>query len=201
MAISRLLVLCLSLLALAALAACSASGMFDGAATIQVRLTDAPSDVIAAAEVSISSVRLLPGGEDGTFIELLAPEEVPATFDLLDLRNGVEALLAQKPVPEGTYQQLRLVVDGATVTLADGYAFQDGTTTRDLPVPSGSQSGIKVHLAEPLAADPGFVTVVVVDFDVNESFVMQGPPDATDDIHGFLFTPSLVEKRRASEDL
>ena len=40
-----------------------------------------------------------------------------------------------------------MVVDSATVTLADGVTFQDGSSTDTLFVPSGMQSGIKVQLS------------------------------------------------------
>jgi hypothetical protein len=173
---------------------------FDGnAGTLQVALTDAPSDYIASAEVTISEVYAISAADDSRF-DLLDPADAPRTFDLLELRDGLEAFLAERPVPEDVYGQLRLVVERARVTLIEGETFDDGTVTRDLFVPSGAQSGIKVQLDEPLEVEEGEVTLVVVDFDVDESFVIQGNPETPAGIKGILFTPVLEEKRRERMD-
>lgn len=169
---------------------------FDGQmGTLQVALTDAPSDYIASAEVAISEVYAI-SAVDETRFDLLDPEDAPRIFDLLELRDGLEAFLAERPVPEDVYAQLRLVVEEATVTLVEGQTFEDGATTRDLFVPSGAQSGIKVKLEEPLEAEEDEVTLVVVDFDVDESFVIQGNPETPAGIKDILFRPVLKEKRR-----
>ena len=54
--------------------------------------------------------------------------------------------------------------------------------------------------AEPLEADEGETTIIVVDFDVAQNFVIQGNPDTPAGIHGILFTPTLAEKSRDQED-
>lgn len=163
-----------------------------GNSQVRVLLTDAPSDALASANVTISRVYLVGGG--GSPVDVMPATDAPAAFDLLDLRNGTEALLADHPVPAGSYGQLRLVVASAEVTLADGTTFEDGTTTRTLKVPSGEESGIKVQLAAPIEADPEQVTIVVVDFDVDRNFVFQGGHGTT--VKDVLFTPVLQEKRR-----
>jgi len=161
---------------------------------MRVLLTDAPSDMIASAKVTISRVYLT--GNDGGSVDVMPASEMPVTFELLDLRNGVEALLADHAVPAGTYGQLRLVVEHAEVTLVDGLLFSDGSATDTLSVPSGMQSGIKVQLATPLDADAGQVTIVVVDFDVDRNFVLQGNAVPPTEIQSISFTPVLQEKRR-----
>lgn len=172
---------------------------------VRILLTDAATDYLAEAEVQISSVLLVPGEDDGTdasgapFLELLGDGEAPRTFDLLDLQNGVTAFLAEKPVPEGAYGQLRMIVEDARVVLADGYTFEDGTTEASLKVPSGSETGIKVALSGAIVAEEGVVTVVVVDFDADASFVVQGDPESPAGIRGFLFTPVLREIDRTTE--
>jgi hypothetical protein len=173
----------------------------NGTSTVRVYLTDAPSDYIAAAEVTISSVQLVPADDETGFVELLSAEEIPATYDLLDLQNGVTALLAERQVPAGTYSQLRLIVDDATVTLIDGYQFNDGTTVQTLFVPSGMQTGIKVRTTGAIEAEEGMVTVTVIDFDVDQSFVIQGDPEASAGINGILFTPQLVEVSRSEQSM
>jgi hypothetical protein len=165
-----------------------------GTSQMRVLLTDAPSDMIASAKVTISRVYLV--GGDGGSADVMPASDTPVTFDLLDLRNGVEALLADHAVPAGTYEQLRLVELGAEVTLVDGLTFSDGSSTNTLFVPSGMQSGIKVLLGTPLEADAGQITIVVVDFDVDQNFVMQGNATPPTEIQSISFTPVLQEKRR-----
>ena len=55
-------------------------------------------------------------------------------------------VLADLEIPAGTYHELRLIVESASVTLADGYEFRDGTTESVMKVPSGAQTGIKLKL-------------------------------------------------------
>ncbi|HEX5042133.1 MAG TPA: DUF4382 domain-containing protein [Candidatus Polarisedimenticolaceae bacterium] len=162
-----------------------------GNSQVRVMLTDAPADQIASAKVTISRVYLV--RDDGAPVDLRPASDTPLTFELLDLRNGLTALLADHAVPAAHYNQLRLVVDSAEVTLVDGLTFSDGTSTKTLTVPSGMQTGIKVQLAEPITADEGELTIVTVDFDVADNFVLQGPADAP---NGVIFTPVLKEKGR-----
>jgi len=190
LAVSLLLAL---LLLTAGMLACNHSDgvMNGGNSQVRVMLTDAPSDMIASAKVSISRVYLV--GENGNNVDLRTAADPVLSFDLLNLRNGLEALLADHLVPAATYGQLRLIVDSAEVTLVDGAHFSDGTTTKQLTVPSGAQTGIKVQLGSPITADAGELTIVTVDFDVADNFVLQGPADAP---NGVIFTPVLKEKGR-----
>lgn len=195
-------ILIAALLGAAALVACDGSDdtLSKGTSRVDVLLTDAPSDVIESAVVSISRVYLV-GADDGSAVDLRPASEEAEVFDLLELQGGVEAALADALVPAARYGQLRLVVDEATVTLVPGVTFDDGTRTRTLHVPSGMQSGIKVLLGEPLAAEDDMLTVVVVDFDVDANFVLQGDPDGPAGLDGVTFTPTLTEARRNTVEL
>jgi hypothetical protein len=149
-----------------------------------VRLTDAPAPALASAQVWISTVYLV--GSDGTsrFTITTGPS---TEYDLLDFQGGVTALLGDNTIPAGDYEQLRLVVDSARVTLAGGALFSDGTDSREMKVPSGPQTGIKVEFGGPVHIAPG-QTSLVVDFDVARSFVFLGPGDSP---NGVLFKPVL----------
>lgn len=182
------------------IAACADSTGPDGDARIRVQLTDAPSDMIAKAEVWISRVYMMPD-EDGEQFDLFNDAASPKSYDLLLLRDGVTAdLTAATDVDPGEYRQLRIVVDSAFITLAEGYSFNDGSTTASLKVPSGAQTGIKVQLSEPIAAESGETTTVLVDFDVDQNFVIQGNPNTPAGINGILFTPVLHEKSRSTTE-
>jgi hypothetical protein len=193
-------------LALAALVAvtvsCDSSPTAEGdSARVQILLTDEPADYLAEAWVRISRVYLLPGEEDPEegppFVDLFHDPDNPLEFDLLTLQDGVIAdITGEYEVPAGSYAQLRMIVSEAWVVLADGYEFVGGDTERELFVPSGAQTGIKVMLDEPIAAEAGTLTVLLVDFDVNQNFVLQGNPDTPGGLQGVLFTPTLRELNR-----
>ncbi len=142
--------------------------------------------------------------EDGEGGPVVIVEEGGA-FDLLELRDGITELLGSAEVDVGTYAQLRFIVDSARVELKEGLTFRDGSTSRELMVPSGAQTGIKLNLdrADGDASDGGTEveegeeTSLIVDFDVSQSFVVQGNPNTPAGIRGFLFTPVL---RVAEED-
>lgn len=124
--------------------------------------------------------------------------EEGGTFDLLTLRDGVTELLGSTEVSAGSYAQLRFIVDSARVELKEGLAFRDGSTSRSLKVPSGSKTGIKLNLAaadgdssDGVVVEEGGETSLMVDFDVSQSFVVQGNPNTPAGIRGFLFKPVL----------
>jgi uncharacterized protein DUF4382 len=188
------LIICAGLAA--AVVGCHNSDSGAGTSQIRVMITDAPADHIDSAMVTISRVYLVPGDDDSERVDLMPISEGPKEFDLMVLRDGIEAFLAEKSVAPGTYAQLRLVVESAIVTLVDGVTFDDGTSTRELFVPSGMQSGIKVLLNEPLEAEGGQLTIVVVDFDVDRNFVLHGDPAVPGGVTGILFTPTLNERNR-----
>jgi len=182
-------------------------GPMDGPAQIRILLTDAPADYLESADVCISRVYLVPGkdreddegnGNGPNWVDLFNDPEDPLCYNLLELRDGITADLTDAvEVEPGEYGQLRLVVSWAEVTLAEGYEFRDGTITKPLFIPSGMQTGIKVQLYQAIEAESGTLTTLVVDFDVNENFVIQGNPHTPAGIHGILFTPMLKEKGRS----
>ncbi len=168
---------------------------------VQILLTDAPSDMIASAEVWISHVYLQggvgePEEDGGGRVDLFNDPESPHHYDLLELQDGLTAdLTGLVEIEAGLYQGLRLVVDSARLTLVEGLAFPDDTDTAILMVPSGSESGIKVALNHVIDAAEGESTTLTVDFDVARNFVIQGG-QGQNAIRGILFTPVLLELGR-----
>lgn len=170
--ISRLMC---SIAAMAGIAACSGSDTTSasGTGTLEIRLTDAPSDDFQSATIFVSSV-YAKGGSAGASEALISSTK--ASFDLMTLQNGVTTTLGSASVPAGSYSQIRLVVDSAKVTLKPGKTFAGGSSTAKLNVPSGSESGLKINFAGPVDVGSGNATVLV-DFDVAGSFILQGPRD------------------------
>lgn len=167
----------------------------DGRATFRVLLTDAPADYIESAWVDIGAVELIPAGGGGPIT--LTTDGTDGFVDLFTLSDAATQQLASREIEAGRYTQLRLIVEAARVRLIDGYEFNDGTVEKELKVPSGAQTGIKINLkaahggeGEGLHVEPG-ETVVVLDFDVSQSFVIQGNPETPAGINGVIFKPTL----------
>ncbi len=166
----------LALAALAAGAGCSDQGPATSG-SLSIRLKDAPGDVQHAV-VTISQIYLQ--GTGGRTVLTTTPH----TVDLTTLTGTTTAsLLDGATVSAGTYGELRFVVTGAYVQVDNGdgtssifasspaYAGlpQGATVAGPLQLPSLAQSGLKVDLGAPLTIT-GTQTVLVVDFDVSQSF-------------------------------
>ncbi len=163
-----------------------------GAATVRILLKDAPSDYIASASVDIGAVELI--SSDGTHVKL-TDNGTDGFVNLLDFQADATKQLAEATIDPGSFVQLRLVIDSARVTLASGYTFKDGTTEKDLKIPSGMQSGLKLNLKNatdggPLAIVPG-ETVLLLDFNVDKSFVFRGNFETPAGVHGVIFKPTI----------
>lgn len=135
-------------------------------ARVSLRLTDAPGD-LASAEVEILEI-YMQGSSDAAG-ERVVLYDGGETFDLLTLRDGVTELLAEGVVvPAGNYSQLRIVVGEASITTAGGAAYSTAAGT--LNCPSCSQSGLKINLPGGSVRLEGDSNVLLVDFDVSQSF-------------------------------
>ena len=186
----------ITLLGAMSLGACGDGVGVDTQATVRVLLTDAPVDYIGAALVDIGVVELIPAG-DGPPITL-SDDGTDGLVNLFDLQNGVTMFLAGAEVEAGSYTQLRLIVESARVVLKEPYVFNGGGNVQDLIVPSGAQTGIKLNLGSSdgegrggfIQITPG-ETVLVLDFDVSKSFVIQGNPETPAGINSVHFQPTL----------
>lgn len=149
---------CLGVAALFMLAACggTSSGASSGTGTMNVHMVDGPISGYQHINVDIQQVEI--NGPSG-WMTLSSPNQ---TYDLLSLRNGVSATLANGvTLPAGRYEQMRLVLGGGnTVVLSDG-------STQPLKVPSGMQTGIKLIVNFEVRA--GTTEDVFIDFDAAHS--------------------------------
>lgn len=169
---------------------------------LNVFLVDAPfpTDQVAEANVTVFKVeaRLADqgSGEDskamedgdskGGFITLM--EDVIGPVNLLELIDGASQQLADAEIPAGTYDLIRVYVNGVNVVMSE----EAGGEIYELKVPSGAQSGIKVFLDPPLQVAGGLTEDLVLDFDVSRSFVPKGgSADNPEGISGFNFTPVI----------
>lgn len=108
------------------------------------------------------------------------------SFNLLDLQNGRTDLLAETTITAGTYSQVRLVVTQGEVKL------RDVAEPFLLNVPSGEQTGIKLHFTFDVTANEE--TVLILDVDLTRAFrpIPAGQIDDPTTIRTFHFTPSVA---------
>ncbi len=162
------------------LAGCSDTIATPGTGTVSVQLTDAPGD-FQAAVVTISDIYLQGSATNDSASSRVHLLTDTITTNLLTLSDSVADLVKDVAVPSGTYGQLRFVIDGGYVVVSNGDGTNSVYATPGYPVPdtlqatgtlkcpSCAQTGIKVSLPGGLTVN-GDQNVVLVDFDVSESF-------------------------------
>jgi hypothetical protein len=152
--------------------------------TLSIKLTDAPFPIDLVSEANVKIVKLevrnYQSESEGNPFLVLSEEDT--VYNLLELQNGITADLVEIEVPVGEYDLVRLYVDSAGVELKDQTEF-------DMKVPSGSATGIKIFIDPPITVVGGLTTELVLDFDVSQSFVVQGNPYTPAGIKGFIFKP------------
>lgn len=163
----------------------SPTGPSSGSPSLTLLLKDAPGQV-AHAWVSVSRITLQGSASDagqtsgtsGGGIVLL--DGSTGLIDLTQLADSTHKLVEDQTIPAGTYSQLRLVVDSAVLESADGVVYSlNGAVppggsaadiTGELRCPSCQQSGLKVQLPGGALDLKTGSTIVVLDFNVDESF-------------------------------
>ena len=192
-----------AMVVLGALVGCSDSGLEPGQGRIALRLTDAPFPLDSVESIDVFVMRIEAKAEATTeadaqasvqgeaasndgWIVLATPN---ASFNLMDLQNGVSVSLGDAEVAAGSYRSIRLILDTnqSSVTLITGLTLT-GTSTPSILFPSAGQTGIKVHFDTPIVVDDGATTDVLLDFDAGESFVVRGNTILQ---NGLLFKPVI----------
>ena len=203
MQIRRILVRTSAFLALAGFGvACSSDSTLPGVSsggTIVVNLTDAPFLTADVKSVDIFVVEVdgrvlatddndananLDNAAAGGWQVLASPNK---SFNLLALQNGATASLGTTSIPTGTYSGFRFIIDQSksSVTLKDGTVL-NGNSTPGIKFPSAAKSGLKINVSKPVVIVGGATTTLLVDFDVNDSFVLRGNTIMQ---NGLLFKP------------
>ncbi|MBI4862325.1 MAG: DUF4382 domain-containing protein, partial [Candidatus Riflebacteria bacterium] len=133
-------------------------------------LTDAPATAISVFAVEVSSIRL--SGHGGVTVNVLPQSSV---IDFADL-NQLSELLTAAQVPSGTYTGLELALNFASastqVVLGSGNSTSAGTVQlRDTDGAALGALTVRVQRDRdrPLVVLPGLPAHVVLDFDLNQS--------------------------------
>ena len=159
----------------------------DHSSNLVIKITDAPFpiDMIDEASVIITKVEIRnEAGEDSTGNPFRTLMEDSLKFNLLELRNGITADLLDVEIPAGTYDLIRLYVTEARISVK-------GHDTYNVKVPSGSQTGIKIFIEPGLRVAGGLTAEVLLDFNVDKSFVLKGNMNTPAGFKGFNFKPVI----------
>jgi hypothetical protein len=130
--------------------------------------------------VTFLGIELQPAAGDRIAVVYDAPRQI----DLLALQGGLsEPLLDGITAPAGDYAWIRLMV-GATAAGDESYITLADGTTHTLFIPSGEESGLKLHggVSVPAGGESDFT----VDFDLRKS--VHEPMNASDD---YMLRPTL----------
>jgi len=139
--------------------------------TVGISITDAPIDAsnVTGVNLTITGIQYhTSNGEWLTFKEF----QNPVSVNILDLTNGISALLGNFEMEAGTYTQLRFMLDatedGTSKQANPGcfIEFSDGTQ-EPLYVPSGSESGYKAVGAFTVPVNGN--VEITADFDARKS--------------------------------
>lgn len=158
--------------------------------TLALELADSSTDRYQAVYITVDEVHVKrtndSSDDNNGWINVASPQK---TYNLLNLVNGVTAVLGEEELVAGHYNQIRLML-GRTpestnnifgnphpyacyVIMNDG--DENTATIKQLKVPSGYQTGVKlVHQFEVL---DGEVVELVLDFDACRSVVQASSGD------------------------
>ncbi|KAB2808688.1 DUF4382 domain-containing protein [Phaeocystidibacter luteus] len=132
----------------------------NGTSKMNVHLTDAPCDY---DEVNIDVQEVVVIYNDSMRETLTAIN--PGVYNILDLNNGIDTLIATEDIPSGEINQIRLVLGSNNTVMVDSIIYE-------MKTPSAQQSGWKIKFNEELI--DGVTYDVTLDFDACKSIVLTG---------------------------
>jgi hypothetical protein len=164
----------------------------DSTGRLIVHITDAPFPIkmIEEATVTVTKVEVRSDAESNEhpFTTIF---EGSKEFNLLELRNGVMEELVDVEIPAGSYNLVRIYVEDAGIVVRDHGSYS-------VKVPSGSQTGIKLFIKPSLQVQGGLTSEVILDFNLDKSFVLKGNMDTPAGIKGFNFKPVIRAVNKTS---
>lgn len=164
---------------------CERNEINESTGKLVINLTDDPFAIqlIEEANVKITKVEIR-SVRDSSGNPYMTIYEDTTEFNLLELRNGIKAKLAEINVPAGKYDLIRLYVEEASLKLKDGNVYK-------VKVPSGSQTGIKIFIKPSILVTGGLTSELLLDFSLDKSFVLKGNMKSPAGIKGFNFKPVI----------
>jgi hypothetical protein len=157
-----------------------------GPGKLVVKVTDDPFNInfVESATITINKIEIGNAGPNDTSAFIILTNDT-ATFDLMQLRNGITQELINLNIPQGNYDMVRLYVSQASLKI------KDQPVEYKVKVPSGSQTGIKILITPSLTIEGGLTSELLLDFDLARSFVMRGNMSHSAGVNGFIFKPVI----------
>lgn len=125
---------------------------------MQVALTDGPGDY-EALYIDVQDIKINTTSDSSSGWSSLGGVQ-HGTYNLLDLVNGKDTLLADAIIPAGRVQQIRLVLGEENYVKVAGQMIK-------LETPSAQQSGLKLNIHQDVSE--GIEYQLLLDFDVAKS--------------------------------
>ena len=154
-----------------------------GVGTLSLSLTDEMSNSYRAIYVTIDDVQVHAkknGNGNNSWISISTPN-LPKTFNLYELINGVREQIGIGDLAAGSYTQMRLMIgtipDGGLNILSErheyaNYVIDSDDMYQELKIPSGIQSGYKIVNGFTISANR--TTELTLDFLADKSVVVGG---------------------------
>jgi len=130
-----------------------------GKAHLSVMMTDAPAN-FDAVMVDVQGVEIIGSDEKAV---ILTPKA--GVYNLLNLSNGIDTLIATGDLEPGTISQIRLILGANNTITIDGVVYP-------LSTPSAEQSGLKLQVHHTFEPDISYS--ILLDFDASQSIIMTG---------------------------
>ena len=166
---------------------CGSGGSGDSSSgetgTVAMSLTDAMSNKFNAVYVTIDDVQVhLKGNGNGnnSWTSVSTPN-LPKTFNLYDLTNGVREEIGLADLEAGDYTQMRLIIgedpDSGINLFSEAhphanYVIDTDDNYQELKIPSGYQTGLKIVHGFTISANQ--TTELILDFLAEKSVVVSG---------------------------
>lgn len=122
---------------------------------LRIRMTDAPADW-DEVNIDLKQVQVNFRDDSTGWVSLDTRDSI---YNLLDLQNGLDTLIAQGTVATKTVREIRLVLGDNNSIKVDGQQYP-------LTIPSGATSGLKIKVNKKLDAT---IETLVIDFDAGLS--------------------------------
>jgi len=162
-----------------ALAGCPGDG--PGTGKLSLAVTDAPVDGATAVVVQFTGVEVKSADQGARSFDFAIPRQI----DLLALTGtDSETLLDEVEVRAGRYEWVRLKVTAEEDGIFDSYINLSDGSQHELVVPSGDQTGLKLHSG--FSVPNGGAASFTVDFDLRKS--VHEPMNASE---SFTLRPTL----------
>jgi len=152
---------------------------------LRILITDAPFpfEDVKSAIVSVRRIEIRRVGRPyATLMEWPNGRDL----DLVELKNGVVNILYAGDPEPGDYDSIRIIVTAKRITI-DNDGVEE--TYTEFKVPSGEQTGIKVYIKPVVTVVTDLTRDIILDMDLEKSFVVQGNPKTPAGIKGFHFKP------------